>query len=61
MEERRRPDGDTVLRYVRRGQIGRDGAIDDTFRLREGEDTLSVTWVEYWRGLPREGQLTNAI
>ena len=55
------PDGDTLLRYVRRGQIGRDGAIDDAFRLRAGETTLSTTWVEYWRALPRTRQIANAI
>ena len=61
MAERRIPDGDTLLRYVRRGQIGRDGEIDDAFRLRTGESTLSTTWVEYWRGLDRERQIANAI
>lgn len=61
MAERRISDGDTLLRYVRRGQIGRDGEIDDAFRLRAGEDTLSNTWVEYWDALERSQQIANAI
>ena len=55
------PDSDTLLRYVRRGQIGRDGEIDGAFRLRTDEDTLSTTWVEYWSDLPRARQIANAI
>ena len=55
------PDSDTLLRYVRRGQIGRDGEIDDAFRLRGDEATLSTTWVEYWSDLPRNRQIANAI
>ena len=61
MAERRIPDSDTLLRYVRRGQIGRDGEIDDAFRLRAGEAALSTTWVEYWDTLVRSQQIANAI
>ena len=55
------PDSDTLMRYVRRGQIGHDGEIDDAFRLRANETTLSTTWVEYWNNLPRAQQIANAI
>lgn len=42
----RLPDGDHVVRYVRPRQV-RDGRADGSaFRLRPGEDALSVNWLE---------------
>ena len=50
------PDDDHVMRYVPWGRLRRDehdnvvGFLPQAFRLRPGEDYLSVNWQEYYEG-----------
>lgn len=51
------PD-DNVVRYASPRTIHDDGSVDGgAFRLRAGEDGLSINWLEYFRGQPKARQL----
>lgn len=60
------PNPSRVLRFVPYGRMLRDaednfiGPAPEAFRLRPGEEYLSVTWCEYFQGSPDE-QLRCAI
>jgi len=43
------PDNDTVSRYCKPSAVGQDGRpLSAAFRLRPGEDYLSVNWLEFF-------------
>lgn len=43
------PDGDHVSRYCKPSSVGSDGLpLTSAFRLKPGEDYLSVNWLEYF-------------
>jgi hypothetical protein len=50
------PDADHVLRYAGQNRLQRNdsddviGLLPEAFRLGDGHDSLSVTWVEYFEG-----------
>lgn len=51
------PDTDNVVRYVR-GTLVDDGRVDGTaFLLRENEQGLSVSWLDYFEGHTKSQQL----
>lgn len=51
------PDEDHVIRYVPWGRLRRDdddnvlGFLPQAFQRREGEEYLSVNWVEFYEGI----------
>lgn len=52
------PDGAQVVRYVRPSHIRENGsAAGKAFRLREGEEGLSVNWLDAFAGLSRADQV----
>ena len=54
------PDSDHVVRYVPWSRLRKDendnviGVLGAAFRLRDGEDYLSATWAEFFRGTHNE-------
>lgn len=53
------PDNDNVVRYVGATNIGENGyALGGAFRLRAGEDRLSVNWLECFSGMSKLEQLS---
>jgi len=52
------PDGAHVVRYVKPTSRHEDGSVDGSaFRLRSGDNGLSVNWLEYFRDLTKAQQL----
>ena len=52
------PDDDHVVRYARPKGVYEDGRVDGSeFRLRPGEASLSVHWLECFRDLTKPRQL----
>ena len=52
------PDGAHVVRYVKPTSRHEDGSVDGSaFRLRSGDNGLSVNWLEYFSDLTRAQQL----
>ena len=52
------PDGAHVVRYVKPTSRHEDGSIDGSaFRLRSGDNGLSVNWLEYFSDLTKAQQL----
>lgn len=52
------PDAAQVVRYVRPSHILENGcAAGRAFRLREGEEGLSVNWLDYFAGLSKPEQI----
>ena len=44
------PDGHHMSRYCKPSSVGRDGLpLASAFRLKAGEEYLSVNWLEYFR------------
>lgn len=59
------PDGDHIVRYVPFSKLLRDGDkpvgfLFSAFQLRDSEDGLSATWLEYFAG-DRVAQTTAAV
>jgi len=60
------PADHSLLRYVPFARLRRDehdtvvGVLGAAFRLREGEDYLSATWMEFFAG-SRQDQITKAV
>ena len=58
MNENDLPDNAHVVRYVKPTSRHEDGSVDGSaFRLRSGDNGLSVNWLEYFSdsGSPAEG------
>lgn len=60
------PDGDHVVRYVAWNRLRRDGddnvlgVLPQAFSLRDGENSLSVNWLEYYES-DRSTNLTECV
>ena len=63
MRGERIPDSDHIVRHVPWSKLRKDeddnvlGVLGEAFRRREGEDTLSVNWVEYFDGEPAQQRI----
>lgn len=61
------PEEHELLRYVPWAKLRKDeddhvlGVLSAAFRLREGEDYLSSTWVEFFQQPSRLDNLTSAV
>ena len=52
------PDGAHVVRYVKPTSRHEDGRVDGSaFRLRSGDNGLSINWLEYFGDLTKAQQL----
>jgi hypothetical protein len=66
MKNQKLPPGDHVIRYVPFGKLRKDendvpiGILGAAFKLRDGEEYLSTTWLEYFAGSKGQ-QITAAV
>jgi hypothetical protein len=61
------PDSDHIVRYVPWARLRKDehdnviGVLGAAFRLREGEDYLSATWVEFFQAGVHDENIASAV
>ena len=52
------PDDDHVVRYVKPTSVQEDGGVDGSgFIMRQGDNSLSVNWLEFFSGYNKVQQL----